>query len=306
MNIKLTEMTKLQLGAFRNSALEEAKFAKVDLTFHKKCCIILYGIKRIGRVSRIRIIISDADKTLLSSGRLKYPREFERMLSECAALGIPFVVASGRTIAALRQIFAEFSERLIFISFDGAYISAGQTRIADFPIGKEAIEQAIALASSNEVNGVELCTAERSYLISKSTLLQDSEKRRLGVEYAPFEGTSEPVYKLIVFTKRGSDIEIPGIHRVYRAERVVELVRSDVDKAKAAKLLCTELGIDPRDMVAFGDGENDRTLLELSGCPVTMYGSRHDVFALSRRHTANVAEYVRFLIKSASTKGNTF
>ncbi len=247
-------------------------------------------------MSLIRIIISDADGTLLSNGKLKYPRDFERMLKETAERDVPFVVASGRTFESLKRIFSDFADRLIFCSFDGAYISAGSTPIADFPIDRASVDHALRLDPENVI-GAELCTAKRSYLSSKSTSLHDLEKRRLGEEYAVFDSIPESVYKIIVFTKRGKSVDIPGLHRVYQSDRVSEFVREGIDKSSAAKLLCTELSTDPSELIAFGDGENDRTLLELSGCPVTIYGAKHEIFALSERHTANVAEYARMLIK---------
>ena len=247
-------------------------------------------------MSDIRIIISDADGTLLSRGKLIYPNDFELMLRDCSARSIPVVIASGRTLPALRKIFGENSDRLIFFALDGAFISAGGKCLAAFPIDADVIK-AVKNPLPDGVTGIEFCAAERSYIFTGNRELRESEARRLGSEYSDSVDFDEPVYKLIVFTKPGADIEFPGLHAVYYGEKVKEFVREGIDKAYAASMLCSELGIDRADVMAFGDSGNDRTLLEFAGQPVTIYGARHDIFALSDKHTKNVAEYVRFKIK---------
>ena len=67
--------------------------------------------------------------------------------------------------------------------------------------------------------------------------------------------------------------------------------------------MCGELGIDRADVMAFGDSGNDRTLLEFAGHPVTIYGSKHEIFALSDKHTKNVADYVRYMLKKETFNG---
>ena len=249
----------------------------------------------------LRLIISDADGTLLSRGKLIYPRDFELMMTDCAAMSIPFVVASGRTLTQLMEIFARHADRLIFFSLDGAYISAGKKCLAAFPIDAGIIK-AVKKRLSDDIIGIEFCAAERSYLLTDKKPLRESEAQRLGVEYSDAD-SDEPVYKLIIFTKPGADIEIPGLHAVYYGDKVKEFVRDGIDKASAASLLCGELGIDRADVMAFGDSGNDRTLLEFAGQPVTIYGSKHDVFALSDKHTKNVADYVRYKLKKETSNG---
>lgn len=243
----------------------------------------------------MKLIISDADGTLLSRGELIYPTDFDLMMTDCAARSIPFVVASGRTPTQLRAIFARHADRLIFFALDGAYISAGKKCLAAFPIDVGIIK-AVKKQISDDIIGVELCTAEKSCLLTNSRALKESEARRLGSEYSDADH-DEPVYKLIIFTRPGADVEIPGLHAVYYGDKVKEFVREGIDKAFAASLLCGELGIDRADVMAFGDSGNDRTLLEFAGQPVTIYGSKHEIFALSDKHTKNVADYVRYKLK---------
>lgn len=228
---------------------------------------------------------------------MKYPVSFDKMLAECAAAGVPFAVASGRTLPSLWRIFEKWADRLIFFALDGALCTAGKVRIADHPIPPETVS--LMLGSADDYTGIELCTGSKSCLLSNKPFLHESEQRRLGGEYARLEAPpDEPVYKIILFGRRGSEPGIPdGLHAVYKNETITELVRADVDKALAASELCGALGIPASKAAAFGDGENDRTLLRFAGIPVTIYGAKHDIFSLSHRHTENAAEYVRLLLR---------
>lgn len=242
----------------------------------------------------VKLVVSDADGTLLSRSKISYPNDFAKMLGNLHKCNIPFVIASGRSLRSLLSIFSKFSDRLVFAALDGSIIFAGRTVLAEFPIDLNVLSTAVKLA--DRVNAIEFCTAHRSYLLSNRSTIIESEKRRLLDEYAPFDGLpKENVDKIILFTRE--DVSIAGLKRVYRGENVSEYVRADVDKSTAVRLLCSELGVDRHDVMAFGDSENDRALLEFAGHPVTIYGAKHDIFALSDKHTANPSAYVINFLK---------
>lgn len=54
----------------------------------------------------------------------------------------------------------------------------------------------------------------------------------------------------------------------------LEFGKTDCSKGVALSWLCQHLGIDPSQVMAFGDGENDKEMLQLVGCGVAM-GNAH-------------------------------
>lgn len=263
-------------------------------------------------INRFRFIVSDADGTLLQFGRLHDPQRFSRMLDVLRTKGIPFAVASGRTLPALHRLFSPMEDRLLFFALDGAYCAAGKTPLCSFPIDTETLTGALALCVGCEgVSGVEFCCADASYLLSSSEILHSSERMRLGSEYRKLVNSlpSSPVYKVIFFTRRyrGSALALPDrLHAVYESDSVTECVRADVDKCFAAETVCGALGIPMEDVLAYGDGGNDRTLLTRAGTAVTMYGAEFPVFSLSRLHAKNVAESVLSLLDGENAAQERF
>ncbi len=255
----------------------------------------------------IRIVISDADGTLVTGSKLIDARAFSRMLTALGTKKIPMCIASGRTYPALRQLFAPYADRLLYLPLDGACAVADDTLLCGFPLDTASLADSLRLLCDSRVRGMELCAYKTTYLYSCDRALTDSEQKRLGEELQillspdlpqakPLPG--EPIYKIIVFTRRTAEpISAPtGTRTVYQSEIVTELVREDVNKRRAAEVICDALHITPDEILAYGDSENDRELLSWAGKAVTMYGAKHDIFSVTKYHTQNVAESIlRFL-----------
>lgn len=255
----------------------------------------------------IKIVISDADGTLVTESKLIDMRAFSRMLTALGTKKIPMCIASGRTYPALQKIFAPYADQLLYLPLDGACAVADDTLLCGFPLDTASISNSLRLLCDSRVRGVELCAYKTSYLYAGDHALTESEQKRLGEELQilwspdmpqakPLPG--EPIYKIILFTRRtAAPIDVPvGTRAVYQSEIVTELVREDVNKRRAAEVLCDALHIPPDDILAYGDSENDRELLLWAGKAVTMYGAKHDIFSITKYHTHNAAESVlRFL-----------
>ena len=260
----------------------------------------IYGEISEGVRHIVRFVISDADGTLVTNSKLIDARTFSRMLDVLGRYEIPMCIASGRTYPALRRLFAPHADRLIYFPLDGALAVADGTLLCGFPLGMASIAEGLQLLCDSRVRGIELCTSDRSCLYAKDTALTLSERTRLGDELCVLSAPdmpqtlpmpNTPVYKIIVFTRRCTDpIDPPaGTRAVYQSSIVTELVREDVNKRRAAEVISEALHIDPADILACGDSENDRELLSWVGTAITMYGAKHDLFSITKYHTHNAA-----------------
>ncbi|EJD43524.1 phosphatase YidA, partial [Auricularia subglabra TFB-10046 SS5] len=62
----------------------------------------------------------------------------------------------------------------------------------------------------------------------------------------------------------------PPFHMTRAIPWIIELVPTHINKARAVGELCEELGIDMRHVLAFGDGDNDASMLAAVGHGVAM------------------------------------
>jgi hypothetical protein len=71
----------------------------------------------------------------------------------------------------------------------------------------------------------------------------------------------------------------------------VEFLRPEASKGTGLALLCEHLGVDMEEVVAFGDGDNDREMLQLAGIGVAMQNAK-----AAAKEAANVVLEVRFVV----------
>ena len=260
----------------------------------------------------IRIVISDADGTLVTGSKLIDARAFSRMLTALGTRGIPMCIASGRTYPALCKLFAPFADHLLYLPLDGACAVADNTLLVGFPLGMNSVADSLRQLCDSRVRGIELCGYQTSYLYTRDRALTVSETERLGAELeillSPDMQTAktqpdDPIYKILIFTRRGTEPITPpaGTRSVYQSDIVTELVREDVNKRRAAEVLCDALNLSPDEILAYGDSENDRELLSWAGTAVTMYGAKHAIFSITKYHTQNVAESVLHFLHKEDT-----
>ena len=273
-------------------------------------------IRRCGAI--YKLVISDADGTLLKNSKLIDARTFDRMIKELGRRGIPMVIASGRTYPELQRLFSPYEKHLVYIPLDGAIAVAKDTLLCGFPLGIAAVSDTLRLMDRADVRGAAFCTQNHTFLLTDDETLIRTEKTRLAESLTVYRPetdmrsaavlpSDEPIYKIILYTKRfvtAAPMPLPAQTRaVYRNDAVTELVRSDVSKRRAAEVLCEALHLSPDTLLVYGDGENDRELLtyaaEAGGTAVTIYGAKHDLVSVTRYHTQNVAASVlHFLGKS--------
>ena len=66
-----------------------------------------------------------------------------------------------------------------------------------------------------------------------------------------------------------------------------EFTAQGIDKAKALDTVLSPMGIEAKDVVAFGDGHNDRTMIEYAGLGVAMENAVEELKLAADRVTAS-------------------
>ena len=124
----------------------------------------------------IKMVMTDIDGTLIKDGTLQINPEYYEVIEKLVEKGIVFVVASGRHMVSIKEVFAPVMDKLWIASQNGNVVSHnGKSKIMK-PIpqewGKELWEQ---LSKFDQLEGI-LNTPTNTY--------------------CPFEGT--PMHKLLI------------------------------------------------------------------------------------------------------------
>jgi Cof subfamily protein (haloacid dehalogenase superfamily) len=246
-------------------------------------------------VSLPRLVATDLDGTLVrSDGTVSaYTHDVIAALDEA---GVPVVFVTGRPLRWAEDVFEYVGAHGLAIVSNGALVwdvardSVDLTRPIPVDVGLEAchrIREAVP-GSAFAVETVAGIALERDFL--ERHQVPDGSRR------GPLEEVfDEPALKLLA---RHEEIEAQEFWD--RAEAAVdgavtitwsstsallEISGSGVTKATTLALLCERLGVDRRDVIAFGDMPNDIPMLEWAGTSYAMADAHPTVRAVTP-HTA--------------------
>ncbi|HFU4500900.1 TPA: Cof-type HAD-IIB family hydrolase [Streptococcus suis] len=253
----------------------------------------------------VRLIATDMDGTFLD-GQGSFDKErFSRILDRLEEKHIPFVIASGNGIARLLQLFKGFEQRLIFVADNGSHVyQAGKTVI------RRSIQQGEIKAVLEFFQGrwAEVCLMLST---EKNIYMQDGA----GV---PFEGTdlpieptqmaafqsrvtylddlsaypiSEPIYKVGLWVPEARVESITeGFNQAFKGQLVavtsgygsIDILPQGIHKAWGLEQVLTSLDIEPEQVMAFGDSDNDIEMLNYVGYSYAMENATDKVKAVAK------------------------
>lgn len=231
------------------------------------------------RHSNPKLIALDVDGTLLSSHLTVLPKT-KAALQAVAAKGHHVVVASSRPPRSVRNI-AEILEidSSVTVSFGGAYILEGQHILFEQTLSPSLAEtiiervRAVALHASLYsaenwfVEQDDLWAAQEAKIVGFTpTLVGDLLHHTAHVHKFLVMGEAE---KIAAFRSEllSSGLEVDAV----RSKPVYCEVNSHgIHKASAVELVAKHFNLSLADVIAFGDGENDLTMIQEAGTGVAM------------------------------------
>lgn len=259
----------------------------------------------------IKLIASDLDNTALNSGVLS-PANKEAII-KAGELGIAFVAVTGRGLGAVPRDFYDIDTFNYAVTSNGASITNVRTgeRLKHFTVTAEDTLKLMDIA--REVgSAVEIFVEGKAYVnpdyYADPVAFGMPESIR---EYILW--SRHPVDDIWEFIKNNAG-EIENFAFVARDEemhgRIVEAVKStcpdnfmvdsecqwveimnvNCDKGRGLKILSDYMGIDIKDVAAFGDGDNDLEMLEAAGMSVAMGNASENLKRIADYITLDVKE----------------
>ena len=229
----------------------------------------------------IKLIALDMDGTLLNSQHQLSPRN-EGALREAWAQGVQIAFATGKTqhsaVPIIRKLGLTtpgvYVQGLVIANADG---SVRYERTLDSALAHEVAELATAAGCSMVAYaGRRLLTNVRDEYTDVFLKYHEPETEAFGTWARVLE---TPVNKFImVSTKARIDVLRPQVEAavhgratvVQALDYMLEVLPHGASKGDGVRRLLADLAIDPSEMLAVGDGENDVEMLQLAGVGVAM------------------------------------
>lgn len=254
----------------------------------------------------IKLIASDLDGTLLTT----YKQLTQRLLSvlkKAYEKNIILVPATGRTLTAIPRYVLDIPSAKYIITSNGACVyKNGSAK----PIFKECLLPEYAELIFNESNALnavtEIFADGKAYIDKKQA--ENLSSYGINGHHAEYIKNTRIVVESLRDTMLKNIDSIENINSIFSDMALRESFRNDMktkisasvtssspnnieisslkaDKAEALKSLCLMLDIAPSDTIAFGDSENDVSMLSFAGKGVLMSNSdkllKSDKFEIS-------------------------
>ena len=254
----------------------------------------------------IRMVCSDLDGTLLQYGKQWLEGEIFDQIRALAAHGIRFCPASGRQYTSQRKLFAPVAEHCVFLCENGAVLYQNETVLAKTPMPR-ALAEAIAWdfwRDSDGLGEVMLSGENMSYLMTRG-LGMEERIRFIGNRYTCIDDPArvpEEIVKVSVYFAQGCAPYAGRFVPRWRQANCAVAGPKWIDTTLANKgtglaALCRALGIDPAEVLAFGDNYNDVPMLDAVGLPYIMASAAPELLRRYPRHTARPEDTLAALLR---------
>lgn len=234
----------------------------------------------------IKLVALDLDGTTLNS-QGKITAEVKEAVKQAKSAGVKVVICTGRPLPGVQWILDELNLRShgdFVITYNGGLIQHADT-------GEEFFSQGI---TSEEFLDIDNAARKARLHIHASTRdAMYTTNRDIG-KYTVFEAnevhmplryrTAEEIQQLDIIKVMMVDDEdilnegiaylpfelFENFNMIKSAPYFLEFVNKNVSKGNAILQLAKKLFLDVDELMAIGDAENDRAMLEVVGCPVVM------------------------------------
>ena len=231
----------------------------------------------------IQLIATDLDETLLNADSDISPRTL-KALHDVMAAGVGVSLSSGRMGEAMLPFAERIGVNAPMILFNGALLYDTRTHETLY---ENALEADLARQVAQLLEEMDIyfqIYPGRGFYCREITEATRDYERRIRV-------TCEPVHQKLSGWMTGSMQKLLAIDEVERIDAAqvrlreafptgvtfmkshptfLEIVASGIDKGVALKILAQKLGIPLESVMAFGDGQNDESMIAAAGVGVAM------------------------------------
>lgn len=258
----------------------------------------------------IKMICSDLDGTLLQYGKKTLEPETFELIEALSDRGILFCPASGRQYTSQRKLFAPVADRCAFVCENGGVLYKDGVCVGKTPMPRALAEEiAWDLWDRSDGQGeVQLSGQNTGYLMHRGLGMLDrilftGNNYRIITDPAEIP---EEIVKVSVYlhdgVERYVDRFVPRWAQVNAAVAGPYWIDTTLaNKGTGVRALCKALGIDPADVMAFGDNYNDVAMLDTVGHPYIMDGAAPGLRARYRHHTARPENVMKKLLEEWHT-----
>jgi Cof subfamily protein (haloacid dehalogenase superfamily) len=244
-----------------------------------------------------KILFLDIDGTILKPDHTYNPKTKEA-IQQIQSQGIEVFLATGRPTHELSDLANDLQIES-YIGYNGAYAVYKEENILDAPMKRQTVEAYLQIAKEHG-HEIILYTSEKNYVTSLESPFMKNFMEMFQLKNTDLvqEDVMSFILGATILNLRAEDIKLYEIDEDIRlsqvnvngAENCYDVIRKSVNKGEAVKIVLERLNIPSEQAIAFGDGMNDKEMLETVGESFAMDNANPDLFQYAKHRTTSVSE----------------
>ncbi|MCD8196733.1 MAG: HAD family hydrolase [Lachnospiraceae bacterium] len=250
----------------------------------------------------IKLIASDLDGTLIPEGTQEMEEGFMDVLGELLERGYEFCAASGRQYANMRRVFDEYKDRIGFVCENGALVMENEEIQYAQKLPRELVSEVSADILSLPCTDILLSGVKACYIHPRTDWFENQITNVLKNETYVFQKLDEiddTIVKIAMYVYDFPE-NIEGVRTFFEKKYGTladflcagndwfDMIMKGSGKGSALRAYIVKKGIRSDEVMAFGDNQNDISMLELTPHSYAMAHSAPEV----RSHAGHVCTSV--------------
>ena len=250
----------------------------------------------------IRLIAFDLDGTLTNDDKIITPLTMEA-LRTVQRHGVKLCLASGRPPYGMRPLAEEIGGEVLLLCYNGGYVEIPhQDAKPELIMEKTLPEEALPLLKEFQYrSGFSLMTYYEDTIFTEHPddqyVAVSARNNKMRVERLEnfVRDVPRPLHKCLMVGNPEQRLSweeqmkeaLKDIYICHSTPYFIECLPKGIDKGPALVDLAAHLGIDMADVMAFGDSNNDVSMLQKAGIGIAMANSEENVKAVADYTTAS-------------------
>lgn len=247
----------------------------------------------------IKAVFFDIDGTLVSFNTHKIPLSAIEAINTIHKNGIKVFIATGRPVAIINNL-NEIKDIIDgYITFNGAYCFIGNKDISISPIPKQDVNVMLEDSTKRDY-AVLVCGKNDVAVYNHKPIFDELFVKGLGVTNVNVHKPIEPILKDPIlqltpfFTKEKEKDILPKMYNSVSARwhpEFTDITINGANKGEALHKMAKALNIDVSECMVFGDGGNDKGIIEAAGIGIAMGNAEDSVKSIANYVTTSVDNY---------------
>ncbi|WP_152655296.1 HAD family hydrolase [Oceanobacillus sp. CFH 90083] len=244
-----------------------------------------------------RALFLDIDGTILQPDHT-YTASTQDAIQQVKSAGLEVFLCTGRPFVDIQNLASDLGITSS-VTYNGAYALYQGDVIFNAPMKKEDVEKMVSIAGQSQSELV-LYTTEHNYFTSLTNphvedfneVFQLHQNKLFTTDVADKIVSASAIN---VAAHQVKDFEITDDYHLSRvnvphASESYDVLRASVNKGVAIKQMLHHLNISPSEVIAFGDGMNDKEMLKFVGTGVAMGNADPKLVEYADFQTTSVTE----------------